>query len=102
MRSTGPGIEAGEARGGRICAVLRALSGRLLAMDPPSMWTLTVDGALAGALMREGDAYRLMLVEGADRRLADLDGCLHDIDRVEQALASRLAGQRIVLRGVPA
>lgn len=102
MRSTGSGMEAGEARGGWIGLALRALSERLLAIEPPSLWTLTVDGALAGALVREGHAYRLRLVDGAEPRLADLDGGLHDIDRIEQALASRLAGQRFVLRGVPA
>lgn len=102
MPSTDRLIEAGATGGSRIGAALRALSGRLFAVEPPSMWTFTVDGALAGALMREGQTYRLRLVDGADRRLADLDGGLHDIDRVEQALAVRLAGRRIVLRGVPA
>jgi hypothetical protein len=44
--------------------------------DHLALWTLTLDGAVAGSLMREGGEFRLSLFEAPDDDLAALEGTL--------------------------
>lgn len=59
--------------------------------DHLALWTLTLDGAVAGALMREGGSYRLDLID-AEAKAEDLVAEAGDIATLEAALSRRLGG----------
>jgi len=59
--------------------------------DHLALWTLTLDGAVAGALMREGGSYRLDLID-AEAIAEDLVAEAGDIATLEEALSRRLGG----------
>jgi hypothetical protein len=70
---------------------LAALRRVMAPADHLALWTLTLDGAVAGALMREGGTYRLDLF-GTEAETRDLVAEADDIAALEAALSSRLGG----------
>ncbi|MBN8938082.1 MAG: hypothetical protein J0H01_01265 [Rhizobiales bacterium] len=96
------GGTSGNAFGRMVATIRRSFA----AEDHCRLWTLTVDGAVAGALFREGDRLELALFDGADPRLADFDGPVREPAALEQALAARLGGagdvSRVKLNPMPA
>ncbi len=59
--------------------------------DHLALWTLTLDGAVAGSLMREGGSYRLDLF-GSGAETGDLIAETGDIAALEGVLSHRLGG----------
>jgi hypothetical protein len=100
VQAAGSTAQTGFARA--VSAVRRAFA----PADHLGLWTLTVDGAVAGALFREGGTYRLALFEGSDPRLAGVEEPITDVPALEQALSDRLAAAggngRVRLQLVPA
>jgi hypothetical protein len=60
--------------------------------DHLALWTLTLDGAVAGSLMREGGEFRLSLFEAPDDDLASLAREADDLAALEGTLSRRLGG----------
>ncbi|MGK3891097.1 hypothetical protein, partial [Enterococcus faecium] len=65
------GGETGKATGNAFERMVATIRRSFAAEDHCGLWTLTVDGAVAGALFREGDQLELALFDGADPRLSD-------------------------------
>lgn len=100
------GGKTGETTGNAFGRMVATIRRSFAAEDHCGLWTLTVDGAVAGALFREGDRLELALFEGADPRLSDFGGPIRDPALLEQALAARLGDMgdapRVKLSQVPA
>ena len=92
--------EATASRFGRLFASLRQ---SLAGADHHGLWTVTVDGVMAGALLRTGAKLELSLFEGADPRLAGFEPLAREPSEIEHALSARLGGpDRVRLTPVPA
>ncbi|QCI65019.1 hypothetical protein [Phreatobacter stygius] len=101
------GGKTDETAGGRFGRMFATIRRSFAAEDHYGLWTLTVDGAVAGALFREGDLMELTLFDGADPRLAGFDGPVNEPALLEQALAARLGetvgtASRVKLSPIPA
>ncbi len=76
-----------------IRGALAALRRVLAPADHLALWTLTIDGAVAGSLMREGDEFRLSLFEASNDDLTNLAREADDLAALEGALSRRVGGE---------
>jgi len=68
-------------------------AGRFLFTGPEetALWTIAVQGRLAGSLVRESGVWRLTWFNGADRRLASFSGPVDgNLEALSAALSDRL------------
>jgi hypothetical protein len=76
-----------------IRGALAALRRVLAPADHLALWTLTIDGAVAGSLMREGGDFRLSLFEASSDELTGLARATDDLASLECVLSQRLGGE---------
>jgi hypothetical protein len=74
-------------------SALAALCRVLAPADHLALWTLTLDGAVAGSLMREGGEFRLSLFEASNDDLANLAREADDLAALEGTLSRLLGGE---------
>jgi hypothetical protein len=92
QRRCGVSIGTAEQHGSGLRGALAALRRSFAPADHLALWTLTLDGAVAGSLMREGDRFRLSLFGASADDLASLARDAADLPALEGALSRRLGG----------
>jgi hypothetical protein len=90
----GGGRTATAGQASRLTRVLRALGRPFVSADYCAIWTVTVDGALAGTLFKEGERLILSVRDDADPRLRPFAGLVADPDRLEERLGTAIGAPR--------
>ncbi|MBL8570662.1 MAG: hypothetical protein JNK84_16440 [Phreatobacter sp.] len=84
-------VSVAESHATGLRSALATLRRTFAPADHLALWTLTLDGAVAGALLREGGSYRLDLV-GREAETRDLLANADGIAVLENQLSARLGG----------
>lgn len=74
-----------------LARALAAIRRTLVPAGHLAFWTVTLDGRVAGALMREGEVCRLSLFD--ESRTAAMDAAATDLAALERELSARLGGK---------